>query len=163
MIEVVQAPWSDLEHLAENLRDEDLVETVLLTGKDPERALIQGWNTSTDVLSVQTHVPDPHGFTVLLGMCGVQPIEGTQAANAWLLCTPEVERHSLSALKVAPRILDRLSTGYPGGLVSQVWRENEMHAHWAEACGFQYYTSTVIRGNEFLILNRPHPDTPYTL
>lgn len=143
-------PW-----LALHLREEDLVELVLATGKRPEDALnrrvleIEGARAIT--------VRAPSGRTC--AMFGSIPQSCCKdIGTAWFLATPEVERHSKSLLKTITPYIDSLSEPYPGGLIAWMWEENRMHRRWAEAVGFSLTGDEMrLRGATFLKIHRPSP------
>lgn len=143
----------DLNTLASRLRGDDLVEAVLATGKYPGETL------NRRVLEQ----PDAITFTIrarpsreLVAVFGSLPSECCDEGIAWMLCTPEVEKHSLSLMKTFPAYLDVISAPYPG-LVAHMWAGNRMHVKWASRMGFMHEPAgdTFIRYNRFLKIYRP--------
>lgn len=139
---IEKAARADFLYVSANLREEDLVETVLATGRIPSEVLHSG---------LEAYAVLYRGLPVAL--FGVE-----EDGRAWFLATPEVEKLALSVLKAAPIALNALSAPYPDGLYAYAWEENDMHLRWAEAVGFTYQGKSILRGNTFHNLHRPRQD-----
>ena len=154
MLEYFEGNETHLPWLALNLRQDDLVELVLATGKQPHEAL------SRRVLEIPgarvCTIRAPSGNPC--AMFGALPnTYEPESGIAWFLATPEIEEHKKELLQTIPPYIDFLSEPYAGGLVAYMWEHNRMHRRWAEAVGFKHCPpgDIILRGNRFLHIHRP--------
>lgn len=149
MVYFTRPTKKDLKLLAETMRPEDREETLLMTGKEPQHSLLP--NLLKDP-SVTFAIRDDHN--ILLAMCGAMPHQREGVGVVWFLARPEIERHPLSLIKVAPQYLALLSEPYPYGLTALLWDGNHMHLKWAKAVGFTTQTIIDVGGEPFHLIHR---------
>lgn len=102
--EIVRSRPSHAERLQHNLRDTDLREC-MIAGVSPWRALMESFQIDT-----------AETYTVLLKeepvmMFGVVP-QHELVARIWMLCSPTVERHPKTFIKLSPSIVDYFQNQY---------------------------------------------------
>lgn len=122
----------DLLSLARNLRNTDLRELELTTGKAPLDALTEAFEMSTQCMVVTlTEGGEP---AAIFGAAPQPDQEGT--GIVWLMATPEIRKCALAFLKVVPEIIEEMLQEFPRGLHNIVWSKNRLHVRWIKAAGF---------------------------
>jgi hypothetical protein len=142
LAEIVKSRPSHAEKLQHNLRDTDLREC-MIAGVSPWRALMQ----SLQLDNAET-------YTVLLRdepvmMFGVVP-QHELVARIWMLCSPAVERHPKTFVKLSPSIVEYFQEKY--FLLENVCPvDHHKTLSWLEYLGFGFLP-TAISSNGYHVL-----------
>lgn len=137
MVHVVRATAQTLAQVADNMRQEDIREIEVATGKTPHESL-------QDSLSF----PGEVWVAYLDGSRSPFAAFGCSRGVVWLLCTDEVQNAKLSVFKEARKVINRWLNEY-GLLQNFAFVENTLHLSWIKALGFTFGTRVEHRGHLF--------------
>lgn len=144
-VSVRQARTEDVEWVAANLREEDRIEVETATGDDPVAVLRRSFQSSQEKYAVFIEGSEEP--------CALFGVHSGSPGIVWLLCTPEVTKHTRKLLKLAEAWVKHLSAYY-GGLQALAWTGNYLHVRWCEHLGFVEFGRAKINGQEFVHLYR---------
>lgn len=122
----------DIEHVANNMRPED-IEECLATGLDPLTAL----RTSISHSSVCYSIIDQHGTPYALMGVGQGVYDGWGAV--WLLGTKGIEQNTVTFLRHSKDVLDMLyaESGFHV-FYNYTFSNNTLHHRWLKWLGFKF-------------------------
>lgn len=135
MIRVRRATLSDLKHLSENLRKEDIAELLAAGSPSPMAALANGYMHSLIPL-VGVDEND-----VTQAMFGVVPSADASVGHVWLLGTDEMFKRPVRFLRESKRCVEHWNMQFPL-LSNYVDCRNTLHVKWLSWLGF-VFTSEV--------------------
>lgn len=129
MTPVYRSPTrEDIEHVAANMRDSDVLEVAASGGRTPLLSLVDSINESTiSMTAVFDGVP--------VAIFGFVYDEVSDKAGVWMLCTNDVHKHRQAFFKESVRILAGwlpLATE----LYNFVAMDNRMTRRWLKEVGF---------------------------
>lgn len=139
---------ADAAELAANMRPQDRAE-VEATGQSPVQALITSMNVSAMAWTVRYDGK-------IMAMWGVVEIDQLGGkAIAWLLTSPEVEKHPRAFVRISVEVIAVLRTRYKV-LMNFVDARYGMALRWAKRMGFEIIPQPRhigLRGEPFYLIN----------
>ena len=122
---------SDIDHLAANLRDEDVLELKAQNGLTPEVAL-------KVVLVVARRckvICGPNDIPV--GVFGVSDTHTVGLGSIWMMATPDLLKHQRQFLRECREGIYEISKGY-SCVFNYTDARNTVHHRWLKWCGFTF-------------------------
>lgn len=124
------ATQDDVNLLAPNLRQADILECKLNAGLEPGDALQMGLDLSAEVHSIMSAAGKP------LGMFGVGRTVMKGVGCVWMLASDRLIDYKWQFLRDSRKWVDHLHTDWPV-LWNYVYAKNELHLKWLRWLGFE--------------------------
>jgi hypothetical protein len=139
---VRDSKFSDIYHIAANMRKEDIQEIEASSGLKPLEALINGWELSIHQKTICGDNNEP------IAMFGI-----VLPNVVWMLATDKLSEIKIYFLKRCRDYIENLQLTYPL-LTNYVDERNTVHIKWLKFCGFKFYETININGYNFIRFER---------
>lgn len=140
MVHIVRASAQSLAQVAHNMRQEDIREVEVASGRAPHESLLDSLDLPGEVWVA--YLGEPSSSRSPFAAFGVSN------GLVWLLCTDEVQDAKLSVFKEARKVIQRWLNEY-GMLQNYAFVENTLHLSWIKALGFTFGNQVSYRGHLF--------------
>jgi hypothetical protein len=140
---IQEADLSDVLYVATNLRPADRAELRAATTARPTEVMKKTFGQARKCYVAR--VEEFGNPVILFGVMdkGLMPgawfdkEEPLLTGSIWLVGTDEMEEHSLTIAKEAPKWIEYLGQGYDV-LANCVWQGNHLHIKWLDFAGFSF-------------------------
>lgn len=122
---------ADIDHLAENLRSNDVAELDAQSGLTPRKALEMALVFAKEcrVISDDNDVP--------IGVYGVSDTNIKGLGSIWMMATPDLIKHQRQFLRECREGISDISQGY-SCVFNYTDARNTVHHKWLKWCGFTF-------------------------
>jgi hypothetical protein len=122
---------ADIDHLAENLRSNDVAELDAQSGLTPRKALEMALVFAKEcrVISDDNDVP--------IGVYGVSDTNIKGLGSIWMMATPDLLKHQRQFLRECREGISDISQGY-SCVFNYTDARNTVHHKWLKWCGFTF-------------------------
>lgn len=135
---------SDIDYLAENMREMDVRECRLVGGSSPREALAEGVKGS-----LWAYVAEIDGKPVCLFGVASDGLLGDEGAP-WMLSVEGIERHARTLLVCAPRFVRSMTETFER-LANVVHADNRSAIRFLKWCGFEFGEVLIFGGERFFV------------
>lgn len=143
------ATREDARRIAPLLREKDVREIEVVSGRDPEASLLSAFDMPGEIVFAETTAD--RSPILIAGVHQTHPNVGA----IWMLGTPLLESYALGSVRESLRMIAVWHLDYPL-LWNRALESNALHVRWLRLLGFSFLRRVIIRGNPFLEIVRHH-------
>lgn len=121
----------DIDHLAENLRSNDVAELDAQSGLTPRKALEMALVFAKECRVISD------GNGVPIGVYGVSDTNIKGLGSIWMMATPDLIKHQRQFLRECREGISDISQGY-SCVFNYTDARNTVHHKWLKWCGFTF-------------------------
>ena len=128
MVKIVPSDMTDCQEIAENMREQDIIELSLANGYAPLQALVLSYTMSHECNTIMYNDKP-------IGMFGV--VNSGMFSSPWLLGTDELEKIPVPLVREGKKWVEETNAKHPL-LINYVHKDNTVAIQWLKHLGFKF-------------------------